>query len=289
MKRKLKGNYTFLLGREGKKIINISLSPWKFYLILTALLIFLGAVGFSTFISFRFYYKFAELGLLKKRNAYLEEENKKIAKLERELKELKRTRNKIEVMLGMKKVKEIPDFTKDVFSTPYFEVTEMPFDTANDSLSPELKKEMIKQWKEQWRFRPSIPPTVNFVVTRTYSKEHPGIDYAVREGTPVYATADGVVKEVGYDSVFGKYIKLKHGEYYETFYGHLSKIIKKEGDSVKVHDIIGFSGSTGKSTAPHLHFEISYKGMKMDPKEVFVPRTVVRTVERKEEEENGKE
>ena len=288
MKRKIKGKYSFIIGREGKKLINISLSPWKFYLIITALFIFLVAVAVSTFISFKFYYKFAELNLLKQRNAYLEAENQKIVKLERELKKLKRTRNKLEVMLGMEKIEEIPDFTKNVFSTPYFEISEIPFDTLNDSLSPDLKKQMIEEWKEQWRYRPSIPPTVNFVVTRLFSKNHPGIDYAVREGTPVYATADGEVKEIGYDSVFGNYIRLKHGKHYETFYGHLSKIVKEQGDSVKIQDIIGFSGSTGKSTAPHLHFEISYKGIKMDPKEVFIPKTVVRKIEKKEVKQNGK-
>jgi len=94
---------------------------------------------------------------------------------------------------------------------------------------------------------------------------HTGIDFAVREGAPVLATADGKVEYAGEDNLYGFLIVIDHGNGFKTMYGHNSVILIKTGDTVKRGDRIAFSGNTGVSTAPHLHYEIVENGRPIDP------------------------
>jgi murein DD-endopeptidase MepM/ murein hydrolase activator NlpD len=98
------------------------------------------------------------------------------------------------------------------------------------------------------------------------TKFHEGIDFAAAVGTPIYATGDGVVSEAEYNSGgYGNKIIINHGYSYETVYAHLSKIKVKKGQRVKRGEIIGLMGNTGKSTAPHLHYEVHKAGVPMNP------------------------
>ena len=94
---------------------------------------------------------------------------------------------------------------------------------------------------------------------------HPGIDIAVDFGTPVYASAAGTVEQAGWNGGYGRYVKLDHGNGYETAYGHMSGIAVTEGEAVRKGDIIGFAGSSGYSTGPHIHFEVLVDGQFVDP------------------------
>ena len=97
---------------------------------------------------------------------------------------------------------------------------------------------------------------------------HQGLDLAGRIGTPIYATADGLVLDPYAKSSmsgYGKVVVINHGFGYQTLYGHLSKILVKPGDKVKRGQIIGHMGSTGRSKGPHLHYEIHYKGTPVNP------------------------
>lgn len=94
---------------------------------------------------------------------------------------------------------------------------------------------------------------------------HPGIDIAVDFGTPVYAAAAGTVEQAGWNGGYGRYVKLDHGNGYETAYGHMSSIAVAAGESVHKGDIIGFAGSSGYSTGPHIHFEVLVDGQYVDP------------------------
>lgn len=102
------------------------------------------------------------------------------------------------------------------------------------------------------------------------SRRHMGIDIVNKEGTKVFATADGVVDFAGWDDVFGKLIILKHAsdsrsEGYQTYYGHNLVNLVSEGEVVNRGDLIALSGNTGRSTGPHLHYEIRKDGMPVDP------------------------
>lgn len=94
---------------------------------------------------------------------------------------------------------------------------------------------------------------------------HHGIDIEVKENTEIKSAYKGKVKEIGEEEVMGKYIIIDHGQGIETKYGHLSESSLKKEQEVETGEVIGKSGNTGKSTAPHLHFEIMYMGQSKDP------------------------
>ena len=100
-----------------------------------------------------------------------------------------------------------------------------------------------------------------------YSKMHKGIDFAAPIGTRIYAAGSGTIKEITTKGGYGKYIKIKHDNYYSTAYAHLSKFNNslKVGSKVRQGDVIGFVGKTGTATGPHLHYEVIYKGSQIDP------------------------
>jgi murein DD-endopeptidase MepM/ murein hydrolase activator NlpD len=96
-------------------------------------------------------------------------------------------------------------------------------------------------------------------------RQHQGIDLAAPTGTPVYATADGVVGRADWYSSYGLYISVNHGAAMETRYAHLSRLAVTAGDFVKKGDVIGYVGSTGRSTGPHLHYEVRVEGVAVNP------------------------
>ena len=103
-----------------------------------------------------------------------------------------------------------------------------------------------------------------------YSSDyHPGIDIAENYGAPVYASASGYVQRAGWYGGYGKYIKISHDYGYATAYGHLSSIEISAGDYVSKGQIIGYVGSTGYSTGPHLHFEVLLYGEQVNPRRLM--------------------
>ncbi len=97
-------------------------------------------------------------------------------------------------------------------------------------------------------------------------KLHAGLDFAAPQGTPIYATADGTVKLAGFsDGGYGNHVVINHGYGYETVYGHMVRTKARTGQRVKRGEIIGYVGSTGKSTGPHCHYEVHKNGQKIDP------------------------
>ena len=96
-------------------------------------------------------------------------------------------------------------------------------------------------------------------------RNHKGLDLAAPMGTPVYAPADGLVARADWFSSYGNYIQLEHGGELQTRFGHLSGFAVHAGDTVHKGDLIGYVGSTGRSTGPHLHYEVRVAGEAVDP------------------------
>jgi murein DD-endopeptidase MepM/ murein hydrolase activator NlpD len=95
---------------------------------------------------------------------------------------------------------------------------------------------------------------------------HAGLDFTAPIGTPIYATADGTVKESGFNTGgFGNHVVINHGYGYVTLYGHMSRIAVRSGQSIKRGQVIGYVGSSGKSTGAHLHYEVIKNGSPLDP------------------------
>jgi murein DD-endopeptidase MepM/ murein hydrolase activator NlpD len=97
------------------------------------------------------------------------------------------------------------------------------------------------------------------------NESHKGLDIGAPHGSPVKCTADGRVVFSGYKGDYGKLVIISHGDDYETYYGHLSEILVKEGQQIKANTIIGKVGSTGRSSGPHLHYEIHRNEKKINP------------------------
>ena len=97
-------------------------------------------------------------------------------------------------------------------------------------------------------------------------KMHAGMDFSAPQGTPIYATAHGSIKSTGYSDIgYGNHVIINHGYGYETLYGHMIRIKVRRGQKVKRGEILGYVGSTGKSTGPHCHYEVHKNGNKLDP------------------------
>ena len=107
-----------------------------------------------------------------------------------------------------------------------------------------------------------------------YVKMHTGVDWATAYGTPIFASGNGVLEKVGLEGGYGKYIRIKHNNGYETAYGHMSAFAKgmEIGKRVRQGQVIGFVGTTGMSTGPHVHYEILVNGRFVDPMRIKLPR-----------------
>ena len=107
-----------------------------------------------------------------------------------------------------------------------------------------------------------------------YVKMHTGVDWASPYGTPIFASGNGVVEVAGWEGGYGKFVKIKHNNGYETAYGHMSAFAKglEPGKRVRQGQVIGFVGSTGASTGAHVHYEILVNGRFVDPMRVKLPR-----------------
>jgi murein DD-endopeptidase MepM/ murein hydrolase activator NlpD len=99
---------------------------------------------------------------------------------------------------------------------------------------------------------------------------HEGVDISTARSEPVLATADGIVLRSGWAGEYGKAIALAHGDRYETLYGHLEETLVAEGQKVRRGDRVGLVGSTGRSTAPHLHYEVHVDGHPVNPLEYIL-------------------
>jgi murein DD-endopeptidase MepM/ murein hydrolase activator NlpD len=133
-----------------------------------------------------------------------------------------------------------------------------------------------------WASRPAIQPLSNWDLTylhTTYGRrlhpilgferDHNGLDFTAEDGTPVYATGDGVIRNAYFSESLGKVIFLDHRYGYETRYAHLSKFNVGIGQSVKRGEVIGYVGSTGLSGGAHLHYEVLYEGQHINPINFF--------------------
>ncbi|HHT99644.1 MAG TPA: M23 family metallopeptidase [Bacteroidales bacterium] len=143
--------------------------------------------------------------------------------------------------------------------------------------------DLAQRKEEMIRCIPAIQPISNKDLKRTASgwgmrldpiyktnKFHEGLDFSAPIGTEIYVTGDGVVKTVHKSAIgYGNYVEVDHGFGYTTLYAHMSEFKVRVGQKVKRGEVIGFVGNTGKSTGPHLHYEVRIKGKAVNPTHYF--------------------
>ena len=108
-----------------------------------------------------------------------------------------------------------------------------------------------------------------------YTKMHTGIDFGAPIGTPVFAAGDGVVKEARWAGGYGRWLEIQHNGEWATGYGHLSGWTVREGERVHQGQVVAYVGSTGRSTGPHLHYEVIFDGQKINPTGAKVPQGAI--------------
>ena len=152
-------------------------------------------------------------------------------------------------------------------------------------------KELMVAFQNQQdsiKYLPSLKPILDGYTSRTFGvKRHPilhrnrmhsGIDFSAQIGTPVYASADGVVSYTGSMSGYGRTVKIDHKYGFKTQYSHLNKYVVRNGQNVKRGEKIGEVGNTGLSTGPHLHYEVAFKGKVLDPSTYYFDDKILNTM-----------
>jgi Membrane proteins related to metalloendopeptidases len=142
--------------------------------------------------------------------------------------------------------------------------------------------ELIKTQEDRLKCIPAIQPVANKDLKRMASgygmridpiyktpRFHSGMDFTAKVGTEIYATGDGTVMLAGWNSGYGNCVVINHGYHYETLYGHCDKIRVRPGQKVKRGEVIATVGNTGKSTGPHLHYEVKFRGKHDNPAKYY--------------------
>jgi murein DD-endopeptidase MepM/ murein hydrolase activator NlpD len=181
---------------------------------------------------------------------------------------------------GKNRYKDLEDFnTSDLIIGSTKKVDEIMKALAVQSVSLDEITKLAKRKALLLKSIPAIQPVKNEELRQMASgfgyrsdpftkirKFHKGMDFSAKSGTPIYATGDGIVKKADAKvSGFGNHIEINHGYGYMTLYAHLSKYKVRAGQKVKRGDVIGYVGSTGRSEAPHLHYEVHKNGKVVNP------------------------
>jgi len=231
--------------------------------------------------------KRAKLARLQEENQELEKVNsrleKAVAEVQSRLDEFEERASRLALATGIESG-ESPDGALGVHGDnvssggPYNRVLDSPqeLETQGDQIARRLQEvqDVLATQDTRMTSTPSIAPVMG-IITDGFGRRkdpftgrsafHRGLDLSARRGTPIKAPADGVVVFAARNGGMGRSVRISHGFGYTTVYGHLSKILVKPGDQINRGDEIGLVGSTGRSTGPHLHYEVHVDGKAVNP------------------------
>ena len=286
MRRQLLKSYTVLVTRSGQTPVTITFTPLAGiiagFVLLGVPLGWLGAVIFSLFQS----------------NVQLADENRQLTdQAHQVLTDLDTLDSEIEFLKERAGVPDEQDTSSsDSSSTPrggeaivasgveLYERANKKLPQLNAlldrSIKPALEETLAEEEAKVAAYPDGVPVegpldiSSEFGIRRNpfggYSYEtHEGTDFVGPYGMPIVATADGIVGRAEYYGGYGKTVTIKHGYGYETLYAHMSEIAAESGARVKRGDVIGYLGNTGRSTGPHLHYGVYYKGDAINPRRVM--------------------
>lgn len=290
--RKFKYKYIFNPTTLNYEAITYTLRDYT-WIVLRYLLagVVLGGIGIVLYASF---FKDPETKNLERKISYLENQldafNNKLDTLEKFAGDLeKRDENVYRAIFGAAPYKRTysgvsakgkGDYSadKDIEETGY-RIRKIQEMLVSQSKSYEEIYSLARNQESMLQSIPAIQPVSNKDLERISSgfgyrihpiykvaKLHTGLDFTADVGTEIYATGDGVIEKVEQILTgYGNNVTIQHGYGYETLYGHMSKILVKNGEHVKRGQLIGLVGNTGASTGPHLHYEVIRNGVKVDP------------------------
>jgi murein DD-endopeptidase MepM/ murein hydrolase activator NlpD len=230
-----------------------------------------------------------ELGRLRKENAELRRENEKTHQItndiENRLSDFQETVGRFKVLFGVGgesatgvgdlDVGEPPELDPRTRHSAFTYLSSLK--AESEDLEAELRalSQDIESRSVVWNATPSIRPVRNGFISSTFGHRldpftgrrvfHPAVDISTWYWDEILAPADGIVTRIGRNHGSGNFIEVSHGFGYTTLYAHLNKFAVQEGQEVKRHQVLGYVGSTGRSTGPHLHYEVRYQGKSIDP------------------------
>jgi murein DD-endopeptidase MepM/ murein hydrolase activator NlpD len=228
--------------------------------ILVLVVVFFVGIGFVGVTYTRLAVLAVEATNLRAENEALRGDNQKIGEIQKELVRIETLRHQIETWAGVadRRAGQAGDVGAEVASTNFW-----PRRYSYAIMKP--------FYVEVAAFPEGLMLPVDGWISRAFSEGtrrqpgHSGVDIVAPTGTPVRSALDGVVKSAGWDDVYGNLIVVAHGDTLETLYGHNDKMLVREGDPVTKGQVVALAGSTGKSTAPHVHFEIRRNNKPVDP------------------------
>lgn len=283
--------YTIWVFHKDLKILRFSLRRPLFIFLIMLLTFSLFALGTFPFLAYKYLRKDKELKSLRAELQYRTEVyGKKIEEITRKLEALREFERRLRIMANLRLPQEKKKGTVAVGGTGGEGGIglELLDEKAIEDLMKEVNgrleglqevQEALEAKIERLRRTPSLWPTEGMVtcgfgprVNPFTGREefHTGIDISNRLGTPIIAPADGRVEKVWSDPFLGLAIKIDHGYGIETIYGHLDAVLVKPGQKVKRGEKIALMGNTGRSTGPHLHYEVHVRGRPRNPQEYLL-------------------
>ena len=234
---------------------NYKVQYWLFYVLVTFMLIGMAAVIVFVASYGRLLLKAREAVVLAGQVEELTRRNEQIDKILGNLSELHAMDLKVRQMLGVDMAEEDSLAISRAQETGGLTETEVQRE----------KEQMLRSIPSFWPVRGYITKGYNMAAGPGDPDYHPGIDLGVERGTPVRAAASGYVTEAGWDDIYGYFVRIDHGYGIKTLYGHNDRLVVMRGERVGRGQTIAYSGNTGRSSAPHLHFEVIQDNVNADP------------------------
>ncbi len=283
------------------KQINISLP--KFILSLIFLFLFIGVtIKIAIDLGIKFNHN-SQIAQLHSENAVLEQQLKlmgeKISLIRNHIDQIEelddKIRSRLDIPLISEDVRQVGIGGSDISELSGIKLEDLKLQSViqnNQSTLARLEREIklesesfitllatVERKEDSLRYLPAIKPVVTGRITDGFGRrrhpiykrimDHHGIDIAANRGTPIMAAGDGYVTFTGTNGGYGNFVSINHKYGFETKYGHLQRIFVRRGQFVKRGDKIGEVGNSGISTAPHLHYEVHYKGNPVNPTDYY--------------------
>jgi len=241
----------------------------------------------------RMAWKVANYNELRQEFAALQARYQELAKdadqKEGQLAQLQLYASEVSLAFGLKNaIDGPPDFSTESRLIPTFSESLSEYTMLKSGSYTRFRRSYIRRWQDN--IRPSLWPLNGRLMSHFGKREdpfngspafHTGVDISAATGTLVRATADGIVAHAGYAGAYGRLIVIEHGEEFQTYYAHLSRIDVLEGQEVRRGEVIGASGATGRATSPHLHYEVrTANGTPINPYPFLVRSGFVQTARR---------
>ncbi|KPJ66813.1 hypothetical protein AMJ44_07760 [candidate division WOR-1 bacterium DG_54_3] len=280
-----------IIPEDSSRNIKFRLSFWKAWMILGLLVFWVLVLIILTLLHGKAVSDLIFSKSLRQENERLKKYNAKVVELEKELQEYRRFTQRVAELAGI----EHPfpaDLQKTETNLASFQKEANPLSEGETDLyssTPEIASKLSERVQPEGEEDATIEPEslrhipkgqpIEGWITRGFSLneyifggQHTGVDFAAKEGTEVKVTADGMVSFVGWDDVYGNLVVVDHQNGYVTYYGHNFKILINSDDFVKRGEVIALSGNSGRSSAPHLHYEIRKDDIPIDPKDFLNPK-----------------